>query len=172
MEEAKKRAVAMAAASSLASTTKKAKGSTPEVTRKVFPAVQQHQHSAQPAKKAAMNTTYNADDEDEEDDFQDARDENDASELNSTYTKPQQQQQQQPQQSKANGVPPAPKLKKTESYDITPARHELDLPPEPLDNPENYNINDLDSGDETDDEEAPRKQIPSWAEGKDPSKQR
>ena len=29
----------------------------------------------------------------------------------------------------------------------------------------NYNIEDLNSGDETDDDEAPRKKIPDWAQG-------
>ena len=31
---------------------------------------------------------------------------------------------------------------------------------------ENYDITDLNSGDETDDDEAPRKKIPEWALGK------
>ena len=49
------------------------------------------------------------------------------------------------------------------SYDITPARHEL--PPEELHDPNNYNIGDLKSDDDTDDEDDPRKKIPSWANG-------
>lgn len=49
------------------------------------------------------------------------------------------------------------------SYDITPARHEL--PPEDLVDPNNYNIGDLKSDDDTDDEDDPRKKIPSWANG-------
>lgn len=51
-----------------------------------------------------------------------------------------------------------------DSYNITPARHEL--PPEPLLNPENYDINDLKSDEDTDDEEQPRKVVPKWAQGK------
>ena len=35
-------------------------------------------------------------------------------------------------------------------------------PPNPR---ENYNIDDLNSGDDTDDDEAPRKKIPDWAQG-------
>eukprot|EP00094_Tigriopus_californicus_P008207 TCALIF_07903-PA protein Name:"Similar to INCENP Inner centromere protein (Gallus gallus)" AED:0.07 eAED:0.07 QI:151/0.6/0.5/0.66/1/1/6/0/880 len=50
-----------------------------------------------------------------------------------------------------------------DSYDMTPARHEL--PPEPLENPNNYDINDLRSDDDTDDEDQPRKILPSWASG-------
>jgi inner centromere protein len=49
------------------------------------------------------------------------------------------------------------------TYDITPARHEL--PPEELADPENYNIADLKSDEDTDDEDDPRKKIPSWANG-------
>ena len=67
----------------------------------------------------------------------------DQSQLNSTYTKP---------------------ADSTQSYDITPARHEL--PPEPLVDQENYNINDIKSDDDTDDEDNPRKVIPKWASGK------
>ena len=53
-----------------------------------------------------------------------------------------------------------------ESYDITPARHEL--PPEPLQDPDNYDIHDLRSDEDTDDEDQPRKVIPKWADGKIP----
>lgn len=67
----------------------------------------------------------------------------DTSQLNSTYTKP---------------------ADSTQSYDITPARHEL--PPEPLKDQENYDIGDLKSDDDTDDEDNPRKVIPKWASGK------
>ena len=71
-------------------------------------------------------------------------DKNDTSQLNSTYTKPADQST-------------------VASYDITPARHEL--PPEPLKDEENYDIGDLKSDDDTDDDEAPRKIIPKWASG-------
>ena len=50
------------------------------------------------------------------------------------------------------------------SYDITPARHEL--PPLDLADEDNYDIADLRSGDETDDEDNPCKKIPKWAKGK------
>lgn len=66
----------------------------------------------------------------------------DTSQLNSTYTKDTSQVQ---------------------SYDITPARHEL--PPEPLKHQDNYDIGDLKSDDDTDDEDNPRKIIPKWASG-------
>ena len=49
------------------------------------------------------------------------------------------------------------------SYDITPARHEL--PPEELVDEDNYDIGDLKSDEDTDDEDAPRKVIPKWASG-------
>ena len=73
-----------------------------------------------------------------------------SSNLNSTFTK---------------GDAPAVSnaCKNVESYDITPARHEL--PPEPLHNPENYDINDIRSDEDTDDEDAPKKEVPAWAEG-------
>ena len=47
---------------------------------------------------------------------------------------------------------------------MTPARHEL--PPEPLENEDNYGLEDLDSEGSTDNEDAPRKEVPKWAEGK------
>ena len=48
------------------------------------------------------------------------------------------------------------------SYDITPARHEL--PPEELVDEDNYDIGDLRSDEDTDDEDNPRKIIPKWAQ--------
>ena len=48
------------------------------------------------------------------------------------------------------------------SYDITPARHEL--PPEELIDEDNYDIAGLRSDEDTDDEDAPRKKIPKWAQ--------
>ena len=49
------------------------------------------------------------------------------------------------------------------SYDITPARHEL--PPEELIDEDNYDIGDIRSDEDTDDEDNPRKKIPKWAQG-------
>ncbi|KAK6170707.1 hypothetical protein SNE40_019029 [Patella caerulea] len=46
------------------------------------------------------------------------------------------------------------------SYDITPAKKKKDNS-----NNQDYNINDLHSDDSTDDEDAPRKKIPMWAQG-------
>jgi inner centromere protein len=90
--------------------------------------------------KAAMNSTF-----DKSSVLNQTYDKNnDTSQLNSTYTKPVDQST-------------------TQSYDITPARHEL--PPEPLEDEENYNIGDLKSDDDTDDEDAPKKVIPTWAQG-------
>ncbi|KAM7302457.1 inner centromere protein-like isoform X3 [Ixodes scapularis] len=47
------------------------------------------------------------------------------------------------------------------SYDITP--HRSELPPAPNKHPDNYDIEDLDSGDETDDDSEPHKEVPAWA---------
>lgn len=53
--------------------------------------------------------------------------------------------------------PPA----QSSGYDITP--HHSELPPQPNNNPDNYNIEDLQSGDDTDEEDRPRKEVPLWA---------
>lgn len=47
------------------------------------------------------------------------------------------------------------------SYELTP--HGSDKPDYMKSTADNYNIDDLSSGDETDDDENPRKQIPQWA---------
>uniref|UniRef100_L7LVS5 Putative inner centromere protein b n=1 Tax=Rhipicephalus pulchellus TaxID=72859 RepID=L7LVS5_RHIPC len=52
---------------------------------------------------------------------------------------------------------------RSSGYDITP--HRSELPPEPNKNKDNYDIEDLNSGDETDDDEKPRKEVPAWAKG-------
>ena len=77
--------------------------------------------------------------------------------LNSTYTKP-------ADSTFTKENPANTTYTKDDNYDITPARHEL--PPEPLKDKENYDIMDLKSDDDTDDEENPRKIIPKWAHGK------
>ena len=91
------------------------------------------------AKVAVLNQTY----------------EKDTSQLNSTYNVG--------NQSQLNSTYSKPAETTYSSYDITPARHEL--PPEELVEKDNYNINDIKSDDDTDDEDNPRKQIPSWAKG-------
>ncbi|XP_070384363.1 inner centromere protein-like isoform X2 [Dermacentor albipictus] len=52
---------------------------------------------------------------------------------------------------------------RSSGYDITP--HKSELPPEPNKDKDNYDINDLNSGDESDDDEEPRKEVPAWAKG-------
>ena len=52
-------------------------------------------------------------------------------------------------------------------HEISCCRYEMT--PDKIPKPstfENYDITDLNSGDETDDDEAPRKKIPEWALGK------
>ena len=49
------------------------------------------------------------------------------------------------------------------NYEITPARHEL--PPEILNDPDNYDIADLRSDEGTDDEDNPRKKPAKWTQG-------
>lgn len=108
-----------------------------------------------PVQHHELNTTYEADKSSETEN------------LNSTFTKG-------PTTTTVSEVappPPPPPMSSSQSatkdnpdsYDMTPARHEL--PPEPLENPNNYDINDLRSDDDTDDEEQPRKILPSWASG-------
>lgn len=49
----------------------------------------------------------------------------------------------------------------TFSYDLTPVRKVYTK----SQSEENYDIGDMNSDDSTDDEEAPRKKIPKWAQG-------
>ncbi|XP_070384500.1 inner centromere protein B-like [Dermacentor albipictus] len=52
---------------------------------------------------------------------------------------------------------------RSSGYDITP--HRSELPPEPNKDKDNYDISDLNSGDEGDDYKKPRKEVPAWAKG-------
>ena len=51
------------------------------------------------------------------------------------------------------------------SVEVTPDQKEKAKKNATAHNPNNYNINDIKSDDSTDDESAPRKQIPTWAQG-------
>ena len=98
--------------------------------------------------KAAMNRTY---------DEVPASSNAASSDLNSTYVKP--------GDGNTTVTMMAQKpVNNADSYDITPARHEL--PPEPNTNANNYDIQELRSDEDTDDDENPRKQVPQWAEGR------
>ncbi|XP_037788397.1 inner centromere protein-like isoform X2 [Penaeus monodon] len=91
-------------------------------------------------KKAGLNDTYNANDNKEN-----------SSNLNSTFTKTSGQTQ---ASSQGNSG-------RSNSYDMTPERQK----PKKLANANNYDIGDIKSDDSTDDESAPKKRIPPWAQG-------
>ncbi|XP_063591592.1 inner centromere protein A-like [Penaeus indicus] len=91
-------------------------------------------------KKAGLNDTYNANDNKEN-----------SSNLNSTFTKTSGQTQ---ASSQGNSG-------RSNSYDMTPEMKK----PKKLANANNYDIGDIKSDDSTDDESAPKKRIPPWAQG-------
>merc|ERR1712110_867161 len=82
--------------------------------------------------------------------------------LDSTYSKPVDSTFNKPADSTFNTTQPSERAG-PQSYDITPARHEL--PPQPLQDEDNYGLEDLNSGTDTDDEDNPKKEVPKWAEG-------
>ncbi|XP_047483678.1 inner centromere protein A-like isoform X2 [Penaeus chinensis] len=91
-------------------------------------------------KKAGLNDTYNANDNKEN-----------SSNLNSTFTKTSGQT---PASSQGNSG-------RSNSYEMTPEMKK----PKKLANANNYDIGDIKSDDSTDDESAPKKRIPAWAQG-------
>ncbi|XP_076323731.1 uncharacterized protein LOC143232332 [Tachypleus tridentatus] len=90
--------------------------------------------------------------------------ENSPAELNSTYvkTKDEPAQESLPKSDLNKTYVTEENEKKVNSYEMTPQRPAQS---EKLKNPDNYNIDDLKSDDETDDEADPKKQIPQWAQG-------
>merc|ERR1712173_22588 len=110
---------------------------------------QQQIKKAMTAKQDEMNETYTIDGNNRRD-GSDNQEEN--MDPDSTYTVP---------SSKTSDETP-------DSYEMTPTRYEL--PPEELIDKDNYNIDDLRSDEDTDDDECPRKKIPLWATGREQKK--